>query len=133
MLKRMEWVIPGAVLALAGCLSGPSPAPAGKLTPQMRSESNELRIYQIADWIAPDDRTLILHSLDHSLLEGRFRGQCTGLRLADTIAFVVPSPPAGMQYTGIVLPDGRRCNFRSLTRLVAPAAAQSDRESTQRP
>ena len=42
-------------------------ATAGKVTPQMRSGSNELRTYQLLDWIAPDDRTLIVNSVDRSL------------------------------------------------------------------
>jgi hypothetical protein len=87
----------------------------------MRSGSTELRAYQIADWIAPDDRTLILNAMDRSLYEGRFRGRCTGLRLVDTIAFIIPGPQQADRYSGVVLPDGRRCTFKSFTRLATPA------------
>jgi hypothetical protein len=110
-----------AVTVAACAMHQPQPAQiAGKVSPQMRSGSTELRAYQIRDWIAPDDRTLILNATDRSLYEGRFKGQCTGLRLVDTIAFVVPGPQQADRYSGVMLPDGRRCTFRSFTRLSAP-------------
>jgi len=92
-------------------------APAAKVTPQMRSGSNELRTYQLLEWIAPDDHNLIVNALDRSLYQARFKRQCTGLRSVDTIAFIVQSPPQVDKYEGVVLPDGTRCVFTSLTRL----------------
>jgi hypothetical protein len=83
----------------------------------MRSGSTELRTYQALDWIAPDDRTLLVNSMDRSLYRARFRGQCAGLRLVDTIAFIVPTPPLVEKYEGVVLPDGTRCAFTSITRI----------------
>ena len=93
------------------------PAAAGKVTPQMRSGSNELRTYQLLEWIAPDDHILIVNALDRSLYQAQFKRQCTGLRSVDTIAFIVQSPPQVDKYEGVVLPDGTRCVFTSLTRL----------------
>lgn len=108
-----------AAVLLVACATGHSSSPlmAGTVTPQMRSGSTELRTYQLVDWIAPDDRTLILNSVDRSLYRVQFKGQCTGLRLVDTVAFVVPTPPQVDKYTGVVLPDGKRCAFTSITRL----------------
>jgi len=93
---------------------------AGKVTPQLRSGSVGLRTYRIVDWTAPDDGTLIVNALDRSLYEARFAGKCTGLRLVDTLSFVVTEPPQVEKYAGVVLPNGTRCAFKSFTRLVVP-------------
>jgi hypothetical protein len=95
---------------------------AGTVTPQMRSGSNELRAYQLLEWIAPDDHNLIVNGVDRSLYRARFKRQCTGLRSVDTLAFIVASPPLPEKTEGIVLPNGTRCVFTSLTKLdTAPA------------
>jgi hypothetical protein len=127
-MTRTSWILGWlAPLALGACATHqPKPQESvGKVSPQMRSGSTELRAYQIVEWIAPDDRTLILNAMDRSLYEGRFRGQCTGLRLVDTIAFIVPGPQEADRYSGVVLPDGRRCTFKSFTRLATPPADDS--------
>ena len=112
------WLLPAILVACA--TNHPQvPAAAGKVTPQMRSGSNELRTYQLLEWIAPDDHNLIVNAVDRSLYQGRFKRQCTGLRSVDTIAFIVQSPPQVDKYEGVVLPDGTRCAFTSLTRLDA--------------
>ena len=104
---------------LVACAAGhsKSAATAAKVTPQLRSGSSELRAYQLLDWIAPDDRNLIVNSVDRSLFKAQFRHPCAGLKLVDTIAFIVPTPPQVEKYEGVVLPDGTRCVFTSITRL----------------
>ncbi len=119
-----------APFGLVGCAaspSGPDPVP-GKVTEQMRSGSPELRAYQVMDWIAPDDRTLVVNGVDRSLFEGRFSRGCAGLRLANSIAFIVPPGAALSGYSGVVLPDGTRCRFARFTRLstTAPAAKAAE-------
>src|SRR5690242_3142220 len=87
-LGTLGWLLPALLVACAT----PHPKSGGtdsKVTPQMRSGSSELRTYQLVDWIAPDDRTLIVNSVDRSLYRAQFKRQCTGLRLVDTIAFIV--------------------------------------------
>ncbi len=130
----LGWLVP-AVLVACATKHPEAAATAGKVTPQMRSASSELRSYQALDWIAPDDRTLIVSSLDRSLFRARFKGQCTGLRLADTIAFIVQTPPRVEKYEGVVLPDGKRCAFSSITRLeTAPPPTHSpDSPATENP
>ena len=51
----LGWLLP-AVLVACATDHPKSAATAGKVTPQMRSGSNELRNYQLLEWIAPDDR-----------------------------------------------------------------------------
>ena len=128
----LGWLLPAALIACAA-KHPKEPDVAGKVTPQMRSGSNELRTYQLVEWIAPDDRTLIVNSVDRSLYRARFKGQCTGLRLVDTIAFIVQTPPQIEKYQGVVLPDGTRCAFTSITRLETGPVPAKDSAAVQNP
>jgi len=114
--RTCSWLVPALLVACA--THHPQEATlGGTVTPQLRSGSRELRAYQLSEWIAPDDRTLIVNSMDRSLFKAQFKRQCTGLRLVDTIAFIVPTPPQVEKLAGVVLPDGTRCAFTSLTRI----------------
>jgi hypothetical protein len=129
---RFGWLLPAALVA---CAAHPPQvaAPTGKVTPQMRPGSTDLRTYQLVDWVAPDDRTLIVNSVDRSLFRARFRRQCTGLRLVDTIAFIVQTPPQVEKYQGVVLPNGTRCAFTSVTRLETAPAPSKDGAASEKP
>ena len=115
-LWMLGWWLP-AVLVACATNQPKGAATAGKVTPQMRSGSNEMRSYQLLEWIAPDDHNLIVNAVDRSLYRARFKRQCTGLRSVDTIAFIVQTPPQVDKYEGVVLPDGTRCVFTSIARL----------------
>lgn len=129
---RIAWVL---ALALGACAAAPpkAEAPPGKVTAQMRAGSAELRAYQVMDWVAPDDRTLVVNGVDRSLFEARFRGGCAGLRLANTIAFIIPAGAQLGGYRGIVLPDGTRCPFASFTPLVRAPATANASSTNERP
>src|SRR5579859_1901838 len=97
------WLTPALLVACATGHPGPgNSGTAGTVTPQMRSGSRELRTYQLLDWIAPDDRTLLVNSVDRSLYRASFKRQCTGMRQVDTIAFIVQTPPQVEKYEGVV-------------------------------
>src|SRR3984893_8103609 len=131
-LWSLGWLAPAALAAVLA--NHPQvPATAGKVTPQMRSGSTELRTYQLVDWIAPDDRTLLVNSVDRSLFRARFKHQCTGFRLGDTLAFIVQTPPQVEKYQGVVLPNGTRCAFTSLTRLDTAPVRSKDGAATENP
>ncbi len=130
-LRGLRWLAPALLVACATGQSG-SAGTATKVTPQLRSGSSELRAYQLLDWIAPDDRNLLVNSVDRSLFHAQFRRPCAGLRLVDTIAFIVPTPPQVEKYEGVVLPDGTRCVFSSITRLAAAPHAK-DGTATDNP
>ena len=108
-----------ATLLLGGCVadSAKTPAVNGKVTPQMRSGSAELRAYQLMDWIAPDDRTMVVNTADRSLYSAHFKGRCNGVRQADTVAFIIPEAAQFDKYAGIVLPDGTHCAFGAITKI----------------
>src|SRR5579872_2427073 len=125
--KTLAWLAPLVLAACAG--HSVKPSAGTSVSPQLRSSGSELRTYQILNWVAPDDRTLLLTALNHSLFQARFRRRCPGLQLADTIAFSVPSPPQVEKYSGIVLPDGTVCAFAALTPLVStPPKLESHNE-----
>jgi hypothetical protein len=131
-VRGLSCLLLPALLAAACATPAPKPAaPATRVTPQLRSGSSELRAYQLLDWVAPDDRTLIVNSVDKALFKAQFKRQCTGLRLVDTIAFIVPTPPQVDKYVGVVLPDGTRCVFTSITRLeTAPPRGKDSKDDT---
>jgi hypothetical protein len=128
--RMLGWLAPLALMACAATHHPQEAADPGKVTPQLRPGSNESRTYSLESWIAPDDHTVILNAVDRSLFAGRFKAQCTGLRLANTIAFVIQTPPQVDKYQGIVLPDGKRCLFTSLTRLDTGLAPGKDSTAT---
>jgi hypothetical protein len=129
---RLGWLVPALLAACAA--NQPKPAgPAGTVTPQMRSGSTDLRTYQLIDWVAPDDRTLILNSVDRSLYEAQFKRQCPGLRLVDTIAFIVQTPLQVEKYQGVVLPNETRCLFDSITKLETAPAHNKEGAATENP
>src|SRR3954465_12228638 len=137
MKTRTLWTFSwfSAVLLVACTTPHPKDKPAdaaGKVTPQMRSGSNELRTYQLLEWIAPDDRNLIVNAVDRSLYRARFKRQCTGLRSVDTIAFIVVVPPQVEKYEGVVLPDGTRCVFTSIARLDTGPAPNKGAPATEK-
>ena len=117
-LWTVGWLLPALLVA---CTTDrprtKAPDAAEKVTPQLRSGSTELRAFQLLEWIAPDDRNLIVNATDRSLYRARFKRQCTGLRSVDTVAFMVSNPPLPEKTAGVVLPNGTRCEFASLTKL----------------
>ena len=127
----LGWLLP-AVLVACATDHPKSAATAGKVTPQMRSGSNEMRNYQLLEWIAPDDHNLIVNAVDRSLYRARFKRQCTGLRSVDTIAFIVQTPPQVDKYEGVVLPDGTRCVFTSIARLDTGPAPDKGTSATEK-
>jgi uncharacterized protein DUF6491 len=131
-IRILAGLTPVLLVACATNHPGPKP-PDGTVTPQMRSGSRELRTYQLIDWIAPDDRTLLVNSLDRTLYRAQFKRQCTGLRQVDTIAFIVQTPPQVEKYQGVVLPDGTRCAFTAITRLETAPAHGKDNAATENP
>jgi hypothetical protein len=131
-LWMLGWLLPAAVL-VACATNHPQATTAAKVTPQMRSGSNELRTYQLLEWIAPDDHNLIVNAVDRSLYQARFKRQCTGLRSVDTIAFIVQTPPQVDKYEGVVLPDGTRCVFTSITRLETGLEPGKGAPATEKP
>lgn len=83
------------------------------ITELMGHRDARLETYRIDDWSAPSDESLIVKSLDGSQYRATFMGHCYGLRFAETIGFVTRGTSSLDHFSGIVLPDGTRCTFKS--------------------
>jgi hypothetical protein len=106
-------------------------AASGEATPMMAKNDAELQTYRIRDWSAPNDKTLLVKSLDGSTYRAEFMGPCTGLRFSNTIGFVTRGMNELDKYAGIVLSDGTRCTFRTFQKLAfePPRNAEAGKEA----
>jgi hypothetical protein len=97
----------------------------------MGQNDAELQTYRIREWSAPNDKSLLVKSLDGSTERADFLGPCTGLRFSNTIGFVTRGANELDKYSGIVLSDGTRCTFRSFQRLAfePPRNAEAEQKS----
>ena len=131
MTNRSSWMLAaGAALALAACATTRESETAGGatargseaegVTEQLSHNSSELQTYRIRDWSAPNNRTLIVESVDGRRYEARFMTDCLGLQFTETIGFITRGLNELDKFSGIVLPDGTRCTFRSFTEIPTP-------------
>lgn len=83
-------------------------------------------IDRIKNWKAPDSKTLIIETYGKRTYEVKFRPSCFGLRNADTIAFVTRGTDDLDNFSSIILPDGTRCLFDSVTPVTADLVEAKD-------
>ena len=122
-------------LALAGCAASTPESETSDVTPQMARDSAELQTYRIRTWSAPDDRTLIVESIDGTKYKAELLGTCFGLKFTTRLGFVNRGGINQIdRFAGIVLPDGTRCSFRSFDEIVTPAtsAREAEREEKEK-
>jgi hypothetical protein len=119
-----------AALALAGCAASTTESEsASELTPQMAADSVQLQTYRIRNWSAPNDQTLIVESVDGTKYRAELLGNCLGLNFTTRLAFVNRGGFNQIdRFSGVVLPDGTRCSFRSFNEIVTPATSARDAE-----
>lgn len=96
-----------------------------RITEQLKPTDARLETYRIDTWSAPSDDTLIVEALDGTLYRAQFMGRCLGLRFTDTIGFVTRGTASLDHFSGVVLPDGTRCTFRSFER-TSPEQRQAE-------
>jgi hypothetical protein len=122
-----------ASLAIAGCATSTPESETSELTPQMGRDSAELQTYRIRNWSAPDDKTLIVESVDGSKYKAELLGPCFGLNFATKLAFVNRGGINQIdRFGGVVLPDGTRCSFRSFDEIVTPATSAREAEREEK-
>src|SRR5690606_28781378 len=93
-----------AVFALSACATGAgNETGSPELTPHMARDSAELQGYRIRNWSAPDDRTLIVESLDGTRYEAKMLGTCLGLKFATRLAFINRGSNRIDRFSGVVL------------------------------
>jgi hypothetical protein len=126
-MKHIPVTIALAALALAGCATSAQDPESSELTPQMGRDSAELQSYRIRNWSAPDDKTLIVESVDGTKYKAELLGTCFGLNFANRLAF---QNRGGFnqidRFSGVVLPDGTRCSFSSFEEIITPATSAKD-------
>lgn len=121
-----------AATLLGACAASPPTAKAtaadqgeSTITELMGHNDARLETYRISDWSARNDDSLIVKALDGSQYRATFMGHCIGLRFAETIGFMTRGTSSLDHFSGIVLPDGTRCTFRSFERS-SPVLGESD-------
>jgi Family of unknown function (DUF6491) len=133
-MRLLPGLVPLILLSVAGCATTQSTAekPAGETTPLMSRDDANLQTYRIDDWSAPDNRTLIVKSVDGSQYRAQFMSECLGLRFTNSIGFETRGLNQLDQFSGIVLPDGTRCHFQSFTRIGFPDKSAEVESGTQK-
>lgn len=108
-----------ALLAAAAFLTlDPS---ASRAADDLARERLALASHQIDDWSAPNDTTLYITTKDGSVYRATFMGeQCFGLRYAHEVSFVTHGINQLDRFSGIRLPDGTQCMFRTFQRISGP-------------
>jgi len=84
----------------------------------MASESMELQlgIHQVSSWHAPSDSQLIIKDHHHNQYHALLKPPCIGLENAKSIAFINNGTNTLNQSSAVILPNGKRCPFKSFSR-----------------
>ncbi|MFO7276728.1 MAG: DUF6491 family protein [Pseudomonadota bacterium] len=94
---------------------------ASRAADDLARERLALASYQIDDWSAPNDATLYITTKDGSRYRATFMGeQCYGLRFARAVSFVTHGLNQLDRFSGVKLPDGTQCMFRTFQRISGP-------------
>lgn len=117
-------------VALAACASknprNPTAAQQMASAPVADTDAR-LQRFQIRDWSAVDDETLIITATDGTRYRAQTFGPCLGLNFTNRLAF---ENRGGFEqidrFSSVVLGDGTRCQFRSFGRLKAPESKALD-------
>jgi hypothetical protein len=122
MKTRTAWVLaPVAALALSACATKPG-ADAEEVTEQMGRDAIALQSYRVNDWSAPNNQTLMIRTVDGQQYRAQMLSPCWGLQFANTVGFTTRGGNTLDRFSGVVLPDGTRCQFRNLERVPAATA-----------
>lgn len=88
-------------------------------TPLQASEL-QLGIHQVGNWRATGDSLLIIEDHQQQQYHAQLKPPCQGLSKAKSIAFISNGNNALDQFSKVILPNGKRCAFKSFS--VKPAA-----------
>jgi hypothetical protein len=116
------------VLALAVALTACASKTSGNSAAARQAAANapiadtdaRLQRFQIRDWSAVDDETIIITATDGTRYRAQTFGPCLGLNFTNRLAF---ENRGGFEqidrFSSVVLGDGTRCQFRSFGKLKA--------------
>lgn len=85
------------------------------------SQHLQLGIHQVGFWHAPDDSQLIIKNHQQQQYRATLKSPCPGLSKAKSIAFISNGNNALDQFSKVILPNGKRCPFKSFSIQATPA------------
>jgi len=86
-------------------------------SPLLATESLDLQlgIHQVGSWHASNDSQLVLEDHQHNQYMATLKSPCNGLIKAKSIAFISNGNNTLDQSSTLVLPNGKRCPFKTFT------------------
>ena len=75
----------------------------------------QLGIHQVGNWHAADDNLLIIEDHHQQQYHVQLKTPCEGLSEAKSIAFISNGNNALDQFSKVILPNGKRCAFKSFS------------------
>lgn len=82
----------------------------------------QLGIHQVGHWHAANDQLLIIEDHQRQQYLAQLKAPCAGLVEAKSIAFISNGKNALDQHSKVILPNGKRCAFKSFSASPAPAS-----------
>ena len=116
-------------LILSGCSTskGRSSQSEADLTARVAGGSSQVQRFNLKDWSALNDHTIILVTNDGTRYRAETLGPCMGLDFAHGVAFVNRGGFNQIdRFSSVVLSDGTRCPFQSFDKLVPPESKALD-------
>ncbi len=138
MAKRMTRMAAAVVAAtglipliLSGCATTAAQRRAAQsdadLQARVAGGSSTVQRFNLRDWSAPNDHTVILVTNDGTRYRAETLGPCMGLDFAHGVAFVSRGGFNQIdRFSSVMLNDGTRCPFQSFDKLLAPESKALD-------
>jgi Family of unknown function (DUF6491) len=114
--------------SIAGVISCSSQSPSKEQIVEFRKEDNNGQVVihstfgssDIKNWRVVDLSRMVIETYSHGDLLATFMQACSGLGFADSLAFSTMGPFQLDRSTSVILPDGRRCQIKSLEPYESP-------------
>ncbi len=118
-------------LTLSGCSTSNPKARSSQSeadrTARVAAGSAQVQRFNLKDWSALNDHTIILITNDGTRYRAETLGPCMGLDFAHGVAFVNRGGFNQIdRFSSVVLSDGTRCPFQSFDKLVPPESKALD-------
>jgi hypothetical protein len=132
-MTRMAAVVATVLISLClfGCQTTAAQRRAAQsdadLQARVEGGSSTVQRFNLKDWSAPNDHTVILVTNDGTRYRAETLGPCMGLDFAHGIAFANRGGFNQIdRFSSVVLTDGTRCPFQSFDKLKAPESKALD-------
>lgn len=85
------------------------------LAAPLQASELQLGIHQVGNWHAADDSLLVIEDHQRQQYHAQLKAPCQGLSEAKSIAFISNGKNALDQFSKVILPNGKRCSFKSFS------------------